>query len=131
MTVSERIINNETFVIPETREIAVVVAWLRRCPIRDYHEHCKRQESDKTNVVTVSDQSCCIIYFNNIVIEINFFPLYVYLDCTVCLKSLTDPNYFLNDETFQNFDKTYDREVGDTVPDCVWIFYLTTPKNYP
>lgn len=55
----------------------------------------------------------------------------MYLDYTVCLRSLTDPSYFLNDETFKNFDKTYGREVGDTIPDCVWIFYVTTPKNYP
>lgn len=40
---------------------------------------------------------------------------------------LTDHDYFVNHHTYQNFDKTLDREKEDALSNRINIFYVTAP----
>lgn len=58
-----------------------------------------------------------------------FWLLTCYFDIIQSIPEvLMDLYNSVNDQQFQNFDKTYDSEVGDALPNFVKICLVATPK---
>lgn len=92
---------------------SAVDAALRDAMAISYYPSRREQPANKLEDVSTH---LYLYYITNNISTVEYGLYQKYLD------------YLVNDQQFQKFDKTQDREVGDSLPNYVKIFYVTTPR---